>query len=143
MLHFLRKLRDEYDKLEGALRKLGVDPETLVGDGGGGDDDDEDEAFGDDDDDDYDCEERRRQRQRRKEPPLRGSCFAAEQQLLHSQAAAAANLLGSGDEDFNLEDLDPLSLQNRTDRLRRHLDILEEVRRQRVICTNTPLYMSA
>lgn len=26
-----RKLRDEYDKLEGALRKLGVDPDTIVG----------------------------------------------------------------------------------------------------------------
>ena len=28
---FYRKLRDEYDKLEGALRKLGVDPDTIVG----------------------------------------------------------------------------------------------------------------
>jgi hypothetical protein len=28
---FSRKLRDEYDKLEGALRKLGVDPDTIVG----------------------------------------------------------------------------------------------------------------
>ena len=27
---FSRKLRDEYDKLEGALRKLGVDPEAVV-----------------------------------------------------------------------------------------------------------------
>ena len=52
-----RKLRDEYDKLEGALRKLGVDPESVVGRGapGGGpggvcpDDDDaedEDEELG-------------------------------------------------------------------------------------------------
>lgn len=31
-----RKLRDEYDKLEGALRKLGVDPESVVGGGTGG-----------------------------------------------------------------------------------------------------------
>ena len=27
---FYRKLRDEYDKLEGALKKLGVDPECVV-----------------------------------------------------------------------------------------------------------------
>lgn len=32
-----RKLRDEYDKLEGALRRLGVDPEAVVGPRGGGD----------------------------------------------------------------------------------------------------------
>ena len=30
-IEFCRKLRDEYDKLEGALRKLGVDPDTIVG----------------------------------------------------------------------------------------------------------------
>jgi hypothetical protein len=43
-LHPFRKLRDEYDKLEGALRRLGVDPESVVGVGGGrgGEDDDED-----------------------------------------------------------------------------------------------------
>lgn len=28
--YILRKLRDEYDKLEGALKKLGVDPECVV-----------------------------------------------------------------------------------------------------------------
>ena len=29
-LSLFRKLRDEYDKLEGALKKLGVDPECVV-----------------------------------------------------------------------------------------------------------------
>ena len=31
LIEYCRKLRDEYDKLEGALRKLGVDPDTIVG----------------------------------------------------------------------------------------------------------------
>ena len=57
-----RKLREEYDKLEGALRKLGVDPEAVVVGGVGlrsapvvaadVDDDDEDD-FGDYDEDEY------------------------------------------------------------------------------------------
>ena len=60
---FSRKLRDEYDKLEGALRQLGVDPEAVVSGAAIGlrsapvvvaDDDDEDDDFGDDDEDDYD-----------------------------------------------------------------------------------------
>ncbi len=48
-----RKLRDEYDKLEGALRKLGVDPELVVGGHAAPVAHvDEDDDFGDDDDDD-------------------------------------------------------------------------------------------
>ena len=66
--------------------------------------DDEDEAFGDDDEDGSHDESRRR---RRKPPDGRSA--------------------GHGAAAVNLEDLDPLSLQNRADRLRRQLDILEEV----------------
>ena len=68
--HVSRKLRDEYDKLEGALRKLGVDsdlaananpthdvqPNVGVG-GGGGDFDDDDENFFDDNEEFSDFED--------------------------------------------------------------------------------------
>ena len=58
---FSRKLRDEYDKLEGALRKLGVDPEAVVSGAGIGlrsapvavadNEEEENDDFGDDEDD--------------------------------------------------------------------------------------------
>ena len=109
-----RKLRDEYDKLEGALRKLGVDPESVVG-AQGDDDDDEGEDEGDEDnlyeeDDDEDFHGRGH----------RGGGGGAH--TLQSQISSQGAV-----EDLLLDDLDPLSLQNRTARLRRHLDILEEV----------------
>ena len=59
---FFRKLRDEYDKLEGALRKLGVDPENVivdqnvVGRNVVDDFEDEENLFDDDDYSDYEEE---------------------------------------------------------------------------------------
>ena len=64
---FFRKLRDEYDKLEGALRKLGVDPENVivdqnivgrnvVGQNNLDDFEDEENLFDDDDYSDYEEE---------------------------------------------------------------------------------------
>lgn len=107
----IMKLRDEYDKLEGALRKLGVDPESVVGAQGDeheGEDEaeaDEDNLYEEEDDDDFHG---------------RGH---VQGHSLQSQMAQQGVV-----EDLLLDDLDPLSLQNRTARLRRHLDILEEVR---------------
>ena len=139
-----RKLRDEYDKLEGALRKLGVDPESVVA--GGGPDDYDDEAFGDDDEEEDEEEDESDSRRRRGQTSSNAtsSSSAAEvraakhrQQLqqIQQQVQQQTNPASSGavivdsttGNVIDLEDLDPLSLQNRTDRLRRHLDILEEV----------------
>ena len=66
-LIFFRKLRDEYDKLEGALRKLGVDPENVIvdqnvvgrnviGQNNLDDFEDEENLFDDDDYSDYEEE---------------------------------------------------------------------------------------
>ncbi|XP_059098803.1 uncharacterized protein LOC131892947 isoform X2 [Tigriopus californicus] len=104
------KLRDEYDKLEGALRKLGVDPESIVNVDDQDDEDGEEEGVYDDDED----EDERGQNSNGSlshHPQLHGSSRQ------HQQV-----------DDLLLDELDPLSsLQNRTARLRRHLDILEEV----------------
>ena len=107
-----RKLRDEYDKLEGALRKLGVDPEAVVAGSNastaaaavGRGRDDEDDVDGDDEEDDVDV----------LNPVAGGGVMIVTD---HSRSSS-----GRQDAAAVVQ-----SLQNRTARLRRHLDILEEV----------------
>ena len=118
---FSRKLRDEYDKLEGALRKLGVDPETVVSGAAIGLRsapvalaDEEDDDFADDDEEEEDEYAELGGGTLRRRPPR----AALEPLTLEYADDAEADESGSSFEQSHHH-----QQQNR----HRHLDILEEV----------------
>ena len=127
-----RKLRDEYDKLEGALRKLGVDPEAVVAaDRVPTDEDDLDDAYDDEEDEDDYRHSRRHYHHPQRQAEVRAHPSSSSALM---SASLSGDVTGGVTVEDLLGDLDPLA-SNRTvvalatgDPLRgRHLDILEEV----------------